>query len=153
GEHFDSTSDTELIARLLVKHMNLGPEHAVAKTMRKIRGAYSCTVLTPKMVLAFRDPNGIRPLTAGTLDDGYIVASESCAIKTVGGQVTHELEPGEMVIIDSDGMRFAQGAPIERKAMCLFEFIYFARPDSVMYDTLLYSGREHMGEELAKEHP
>jgi amidophosphoribosyltransferase len=153
GEHFDTTSDTELIARLLVKHMEMGPEHAVAKTMRRINGAYSCTVLTPKMVIGFRDPFGIRPMAAGTVGDGFMVASETCAFKPVGGQPTHELEPGEMAIIDKEGMRFAQGAPVGRKAMCLFEFIYFARPDSTMYETSLYSARERMGEELAREHP
>lgn len=153
GEHFDTTSDTELIARLLVKHMDMGPEHAVAKTMRRIKGAYSCAVLTPNMILAFRDPFGIRPMTAGKVGDGFMVASETCAFGPVGGEATHELEPGEMAIIDSNGMRFAQGAPVERKAMCLFEFIYFARPDSEMYGTLLYTARERMGEVLAKEHP
>lgn len=153
GEHFDSSSDTELIARLLVRNMHLGPEHAVAATMRRIEGAYSCTVLTPKMVLGFRDPLGVRPLVAGTVDGGHMVASESCAFSPLDGEVTHELEPGEMVIIDAQGMRFAQGAPSRRKAMCMFEFIYFARPDSELYDTLLYSARERMGEQLAIEHP
>lgn len=153
GEHFDSTSDSEIIARLLVKNMHLGPEHAVAATMRRIEGAYSVTVLTPNMVLGFRDPFGFRPLTAGEFDGGYVVASESCAFAPLDAHLTHELEPGEMVIIDAEGMRFAQGAPQARKAMCLFEFIYFARPDSHMYGTLLYSARERMGENLAKEHP
>jgi amidophosphoribosyltransferase len=82
-----------------------------------------------------------------------MVASESCAFGPVGGKVTHDIEPGEMAIIDERGMRFACGAKSARKAMCLFEFIYFARPDSHMYDTLLYSARERMGENLAKEHP
>ena len=153
GERFDTTSDTELIARLLVKHMDMGPEHAVAKTMRRIKGAYSCAVLTPNMVIAFRDPFGIRPMSAGKVGDGFMVASETCAFGPVGGEAVHELEPGEMAIIDSKGMRFAQGAPVERKAMCLFEFIYFARPDSEMYGTLLYTARERMGEGLAREHP
>ncbi|HEY3782548.1 MAG TPA: amidophosphoribosyltransferase [Fimbriimonadaceae bacterium] len=153
GEHFDSTSDSEIIARLLVRNMHLGPENAVATTMRRVKGAYSCTVLTPKMLVGFRDPYGIRPLVAGTLEDGYMVASESCAFSPVDGKAERELEPGEMVIIDSKGMRFAQGMPPERKAMCMFEFIYFARPDSTMYDTLLYSARERMGENLALEHP
>jgi len=121
--------------------------------MRRIEGAYSCTVLTPNMVLGFRDPLGIRPLVAGTIDGGYLVASESCAFSPLDGVVTHELEPGEMVIIDSKGMRFAQGAPSPRRAMCMFEFIYFARPDSELYDTLLYSARERMGHQLALEHP
>lgn len=152
GEHFDSTSDSEIIARLLVRYMHLGPENAVASTMRRIKGAYSCTVLTPKMLLGFRDPYGIRPLVAGHLDSGCMIASESCAFSPVNGKVDRELEPGEMVIVDQHGMRYAQGAPSPRKAMCMFEFIYFARPDSSMYETLLYSARERMGEQLALEH-
>ncbi len=154
GEVFDSSSDTELIARLLVKNMHLGPENAVAATMRRIKGAYSCTVLTPTMLIGFRDPFGIRPLVAGSLPDGgHMLASESCAFAPVDGVVDREIEPGEMVIIDPSGIRYAQGAPAGRRAMCMFEFIYFARPDSEMYDTLLYSARERMGVELAKEHP
>jgi len=106
------------------------------------------------MVIGFRDPHGIRPLVAGELPEGgYMVASESCAFSPLDGRVTHELEPGEMAIIDTEGMRFAQGAPSPRKAMCMFEFIYFARPDSQMYGTLLYTARERMGEQLAVEHP
>lgn len=153
GEHFDSTSDTEVIARLLVRHMHLGPEHAVAATMRKIRGAYSVTVLTPHMLIGFRDPFGFRPLSAGEMDNGFVLASETCAFAPLDAHHAHELQPGEMVIVDAQGMRFAQGAPKARRAMCLFEFIYFARPDSHMYGTLLYSARERMGENLANEHP
>lgn len=153
GEVFDSTSDSEILARLIVRNMHRGPEHAVSEVMRRVQGAYSCTVLTPRMLIGFRDPNGVRPLVAGRLPDGYLIASESCAFGPVAGTVERELEPGEMVIVDSHGMRFAQGAPPQRKSMCLFEFIYFARPDSRMYGTLLYNARERMGENLAKEHP
>lgn len=154
GEYFETTSDSEVLARLLVRNMHRGPEQAVAEVMRRAKGAYSCTVLTPRMLIGFRDPYGIRPLVAGKLgEDGYLIASESCAFGPVGAEPTHELEPGEMVIVDSNGMRFACGAQSPRPAMCLFEFIYFARPDSHMYGTLLYTVRERMGENLAKEHP
>lgn len=153
GEVFDTTSDSEVIARLLVKNMHLGPEHAVAATMRRIRGAYSVTVLTPSQVIGFRDPWGVRPLVAGTVGEGWMLASETCAFGPVQGHPERELEPGEMAIVDAHGLRYAQGAPPVRPAMCLFEFIYFARPDSRMYDTLLYLARERMGENLAKEHP
>lgn len=153
GEHFDSTSDSEVLARILVRNMHLGPEGAVTEVMRRVRGAYSVTVLTPKMVIGFRDPNGIRPLTAGRLGMGYMVASETCAFHPIGGEPTYELAPGEMVVIDAHGMRFHRCTPPNRPAMCLFEFIYFARPDSIMYDRLLYTAREQMGEMLAKEHP
>lgn len=153
GEHFDSTSDSEVLARILVRNMDRGPEQAVGEVLRRCRGAYSVTVLTPKMIIGFRDPNGIRPLTAGTLGRGYMVASETCAFNPIGGEPTRELSPGEMVIIDEEGMRFHQGYREKDPTMCLFEFIYFARPDSIMYDTLLYSARERMGENLALQHP
>jgi amidophosphoribosyltransferase len=154
GEHFDSTSDSEILARILVRNMKQGPEHAVAEVMRRVHGAYSCTVITPKMMIGFRDPAGIRPLVAGQMGDGgYIVASETCAFGPVNATLVREVEPGEMVIVDHTGIRFACGAKSTRKAMCLFEFIYFARPDSHMYDTLLYSARERMGANLSREHP
>ncbi len=153
GEHFDSSSDSEILARIFVLNMHLGPEAAVAEVMRRAKGAYSVTVLTPRMLIGFRDPTGIRPLVVGKLgEDGYMIASETCAFHPVGGTPIQELEPGEMVIIDHNGMRLACGAKSERKAMCLFEFIYFARPDSAMYGTSLYSARERMGAELASEH-
>lgn len=154
GVTFDSTSDSEVIARLLVQYLKKhSPEHAVSATMRRIKGAYSCTVVTPQMLLAFRDPNGVRPLVIGRLQDGYMLASETCAFGPVGGEPEHELGPGEMAIVDEHGLRLAQAVPAARPAMCLFEFIYFARPDSKMYGTLLYSARERMGENLAREHP
>lgn len=153
GEHFDSTSDSELIARLLVRHLEQGPEVAVRETMKRIEGAYSVAVLTPHRIIGFRDPSGIRPLVAGRVGPGFMIASESCAFGPVDGVVEREVEPGEMVVIDAEGMRFARGHVARRPAMCLFEFIYFARPDSIMYNTLLYSARERMGERLALEHP
>jgi amidophosphoribosyltransferase len=154
GESFDSSSDSEILARILIRNLHLGPEAAVAEVMRRAHGAYSIAVLTPKMLIGFRDPAGIRPLVVGTLgDDGYVIASETCAFNPVGAIALQELEPGEMVIIDSRGMRFACGAKSTKKAMCLFELIYFARPDSVMYGTAIYSARERMGRQLAIEHP
>ena len=153
GEKLDTTADSEVIARLLVKHMHLGPENAVSATMKRLEGAYSVTVLMPNMVMGFRDPNGVRPLIAGKVGDGYMVASESCAFYPVGGEAEHEIGPGEVVIIDENGMRFAQAVPKRAETMCLFEFIYFARPDSKMYGTELYTVRENMGRELAIEKP
>jgi amidophosphoribosyltransferase len=153
GEHFDSTSDSEILARILVRHMDQGPEAAVAEVMKRVRGAYSVTVVTPKVLIGFRDPSGIRPLTAGRLGDGFMIASETCAFGPVGGVPDRELDAGEMVIVDKSGMRYARGHEKEPGGMCLFEFIYFARPDSTMYGTLLYSARERMGESLSREHP
>lgn len=153
GEHFDSTSDSEILARILVREMPNGPEEAVRAVMRRVRGAYSVTALTPKLLIGFRDPSGIRPLSCGTVGDGFMVASETCAFGPVGGVPTHELRAGEMVVIDQSGMRFAMGHEPEPGGMCLFEFIYFARPDSDMYGTSLYGARERMGAQLAVEHP
>lgn len=154
GVKFEGTNDSEVIAQLLVRNLEtLGPVHAVAKVMREIEGAYSVVVLTPKMLLGFRDPNGIRPLVTGTIADGYVVASETCAFGPIAATMERELEPGEMVIIDEQGMRYAQGAPTRGHNLCLFEFIYFARPDSQMYETSLYSARERMGAALAEEWP
>lgn len=153
GEQFDSTSDSEVLARILVRHLPDGVEKAVGEVMRRCRGAYSITVLTPKLLLGFRDPWGIRPLCAGKRGDGFMVASESCAFEHVGGKADRELKPGECVVIDRSGMRYFQAATEPKHAMCLFEFIYFARPDSKMYDTTLYTARERMGENLAVEHP
>ncbi|MCW5942806.1 MAG: amidophosphoribosyltransferase [Fimbriimonadaceae bacterium] len=154
GEVFDSSSDSEIIARLVVRNIQHGPEEAVKTAMRRLRGAYSCTVLTPKTLIGFRDPHGIRPLVVGRLEHGgAVIASETCAFGPLDAQFERELAPGEMVIVGHDGIRYAQGAPSPRPAMCLFEFIYFARPDSQMYGRLLYSVRERMGENLASEYP
>lgn len=153
GEHFDSTSDTEILARILVRALDHGPEAAVQEVMRRVRGAYSVTVVTPKLIIGFRDPSGIRPLVVGRIGEGYMMASETCAFGPVGGTPERELAAGEMAIVDADGIRFAMGHEKEKGGMCLFEFIYFARPDSTMYGQLLYSVRERMGEALAVEHP
>jgi amidophosphoribosyltransferase len=153
GNRFDGTNDSEIIARLLVGRLADGIEAAVEEVMRRVRGAYSVVVLTPKAIIGFRDPNGIRPLVAGSVENGYMVASETCAFTPIGGSPEREVAPGEMVVLNEQGMRFHSIAPVPRAAMCLFEFIYFARPDSEMYGTLLYAARERMGERLAAEHP
>jgi amidophosphoribosyltransferase len=154
GERFDSTADSEVIARLIVRHIHEGLEYAVIETMKRVKGAYSVLVLTPHHLVGFRDPNGIRPLVFGEFPDGVIVASETCAFGPIGAKETHHLKPGEMVVIDKHGKyHLTQAVPAAKASMCLFEFIYFARPDSIMYDTTLYGARQRMGEELAREHP
>lgn len=153
GEVFDSTSDSEVMARLLVKHFHLGAEEAIRRTIAEIEGAYSVTVLTPDCLIGFRDPNGVRPLVFGRVASGWMLASETCAFGPVGGVPERELEPGEAVIIDENGPRFFSAVPEPNPSMCLFEFIYFARPDSNMYGTSLYQARQRMGARLAEEHP
>ena len=154
GEVFDTTNDSEVMAKLLSREKHNHIEHAIGSIMRKLQGAYSVAILTPRQVIGFRDPSGIRPLVVGKLPDGgYVLASETCAFNPVGADLLFELEPGQIVVIDESGYRLSQGVPASRPAMCMFEFIYFARPDSTMYGTLLYQARTQMGMELAREHP
>lgn len=153
GERFESTADSEAIARLLVRHMEHGPIEAVRYVMSRLKGAYSVTVVTPTNVIGFRDPYGIRPLVVGKVGGGYIIASESCAFEPVAGHVERDVEPGEVMVLSESGMVSEQVAPKHGEHMCLFECIYFARPDSVMHGTSLYMARERMGRNLAREHP
>ena len=153
GEVFDTSNDSEVIAKLIARENEGDIEGAIASVMRKLRGAYSVAVLTTKQLIGFRDPNGVRPLVIGELENGHCIASETCAFNPTSAKTLKELGPGQIALIDGNGLRIVQGVPADRPAMCLFEFIYFARPDSVMYGTRLYKARERMGEELAREHP
>lgn len=154
GEVFDTTNDSEVIAKLLSCSFEGDLGKAIRNVMDRIKGAYSVVVLTPKQIAAFRDPNGVRPLSIGRLADGWCVASETCAFNPVGAEFFRELQPGEIAIITTDRKpRILKPQEPARPAMCMFEFIYFARPDSKMYGTRLYTVRTRMGEELAKEHP
>jgi amidophosphoribosyltransferase len=129
-------------------------ETAVAESSRRWQGAFSVAVMTERKLLGIRDPGGIRPLCIGTLNSrGYVIASETCALNVVDAALLREIEPGEMVVIDADGLRSIRVSPPGRPAMCVFEFIYFARPDSYIHDTLLYEARRRMGRRLAQEHP
>ncbi|MDO8683485.1 MAG: amidophosphoribosyltransferase [Armatimonadota bacterium] len=156
GVEFTTTNDSEVIVKLIANSKAATIEEAIAETMNLIHGAYSVLVLTEKKLIAFRDPNGIRPLSLGHLnghDNHFVVASETCAINTVGADFLREVEPGEIVIISEEGIREIQAVPINRRAICIFEFIYFARPDSRIYNKSLHESRRRMGHELAKEHP
>lgn len=153
GEHFDSTSDSEVLARIIVNNLERGPVEAVREVMRLCKGAFSVVVLTPNTLIGFRDPYGIRPLCVGKLGEGYMIASESCAFGPVGGQYDVDLKPGEIALVTREGLTIEHGVDSPREAMCLFEFIYFARPDSRMFGTGLYGARLRMGERLAQEHP
>src|SRR4051795_10821640 len=118
----------------------------------RVRGAYSVVVLTQNEVLAFRDPNGVRPLCLGKLNGhGWIVASETCALNPLGASFVREIEPGELVVLDREGCTPTKGAPADRPSMCVFEFIYFARPDSYIYGESMHVVRQRMGQELAAE--
>ena len=151
---FESSNDSEVIARLIASQDTSSLEEAVARTMARIRGAYSLVILTEDTLIGVRDPYGVRPLCIGQLAGGhYVLASETCALNTVGAEFIRELAPGEIVSIDKNGLRARQGMMMKRNAMCMFEFIYFARPDSELYGRELHQVRRRMGRELAREHP
>ncbi len=155
GYIFKSTTDTEAIAYLI--HMNLKKgfpvEEAVARTMNQIRGAYSLAILTLDQLIAARDPYGIRPLSLGKHSDGYVVSSETCGLDIVGAEYVRDIEPGEIIVIDENGLFSFEGVPAQKKSICMFEFIYFARPDSRINGKTLYEVRRNMGRLLAKEAP
>ena len=154
GEQFESTSDTEIIARLIARSGASTVEEAVQEMMQKACGAYSLVVLTPDKLLGVRDPYGIRPLCLGRLNaEHHVLSSESCALNLVGGKFMREVEPGEIIVIDKCGVREIQAVPTAEHALCVFEFIYFARPDSLMYHKTIHLARRRLGHELAGEHP
>ena len=153
---FDSTTDTEVIAKMMVNAPGTCWEERVFQCMRQLEGAYSLVGLTPDGVLAARDPLGIRPLCLGKRGNGWIVASESCALDNLGAQFVREIDPGEVVTISRDGLHSATWPGVNEKghrSLCVFELIYFSRPDSLMDGQLVHSKRQQMGAELAKEHP
>lgn len=154
GRIFLSDSDTEVIAHLLVKellHSNL--EDAVKEVMRQLVGSYSIAILMDKTLIVIRDPLGIKPLCLGCLDNGYVVASESVAIDILNGQLIRDVTPGEMLVFSNGSYESHQLIKSKNTAHCVFEYIYFARPDSVIDGQLVYSVRMRIGEMLFKEHP
>jgi amidophosphoribosyltransferase len=154
GVPFETTNDSEVIARLITTQETESLEEAVARTMSRLSGAYSLAILSENALIGVRDPFGVRPLCVGQLGKGhYILASETCALNTVGAEFVREVAPGEIVTIDSAGLRARQGLPMARHATCMLEFIYFARPDSTLHGRELHQVRFRMGEELAREHP
>ncbi len=184
GVEFETTSDSEVLGRLAISSYGSSWATKFRMAMARLTGAYSLALLTPTHLIAVRDPMGIRPLCLGRLPvagarstdsglregepiasmpthahlahgGGWVVASESCALMTVGAQFIREIEPGEIVTIGAEGLTSYKQVPTAavKQAMCVFEYIYFARPDSVINDISLYTARQNMGRELAREHP
>ena len=153
GCEFSSTSDSEIIAHLISYAPASTWEDRIAYAMGRLQGAYSLTVMTKDTLLGIRDPLGVRPLCIGKVDDTWVIASETCALDHIGATLLREVEPGEAVLIDKDGMRSIYRRESERRASCIFEPIYMARPDSILDGTRVYTSRMAMGAELAKEHP
>ena len=148
-----SSSDTEVIAALIARDER-PLEEAVAATMARIEGAFSAVLLADGKLVGFRDPDGIRPLVLGQLEGDFILASETCALDLIGAEPIRELAPGELVVADDDGWRAQQAVPPKTGgALCIFEFIYFARPDSQLRGIELHGARVRMGERLAAEAP
>ncbi|HEX5028310.1 MAG TPA: amidophosphoribosyltransferase [Gaiellaceae bacterium] len=152
GIRLTSGSDTELIAALIARDQAPLVE-AVANTMRRLEGAYSVTAIVDGTLVAFRDPLGFRPLTLGRLGDDWAVASETCALDLIGADTVRDVQPGELVWIDADGLHAAQAVPAGKQALCIFEHVYFARPDSRVGGVEVHGARVRMGERLAAEAP
>jgi amidophosphoribosyltransferase len=153
GVRFRSTSDSEIIAALISSHPAERIEDAVAAVMERLRGAYSTVVMTDTGVVAFRDPAGVRPLCLGRLEDRFVVASESCALDIIGAKLMREVQPGELISLGERGLETRLAVESERPAVCVFEHIYFSRPDSKLEGVTLQSARGRMGELLAREAP
>jgi amidophosphoribosyltransferase len=150
----DATSDSEIFAKTIALAPGATIVARIKAAMAVAEGAYSIVMTTPDAIIAFRDPFGVRPLCIGTYGDGgYMVASESCALATVGAQYLREIEAGEIVLIDAHGIRTEHVEFVKPPALCMFEYIYFARPDSVLSGRSIYMARYQMGRALAREHP
>ena len=153
GDIFQTTSDSEVILHYFARSKHTGIPEATADALDRVVGAYSLVMLFKDCVLAVRDPRGFRPLCLGKLDGAYVAASETCAFDLINARYVREIEPGEMVILDGSGissLRFAPPAPLSQ---CIFEHVYFSRPDSVIFGRPVQKSREMLGRLLAREHP
>ena len=156
GAIFHTTSDSEVIAYTITQErLKTGSiEEAVLAAMKQLRGAFSLTLVSPKKLIAARDPNGFRPLCMGETEDGVVFASETCGLDAVGAKFVRDVKPGEVLVVDSDGVRsLMMGTDTRCSSLCVFEFIYFARPDSVIEGASVHQARLRAGAFLALEHP
>jgi len=154
GSIFQTTMDSEVFLHLFVKNLKYGFEQALVKTVSKLKGAFSFVVLTGKgEVIGIKDPNGFRPLCLGILNGNYILASETCALDLVQAEFVRELDPGEILIISDEGIKSLRSKVVANRSFCIFELIYFARPDSTIFGQNVYLTRKALGRCLAKESP
>lgn len=152
GAIFQSTTDSEVVVHLLAHNSALGLEASIIETFKKVKGAYSLLLMTKNQLIAVRDPHGFRPLCIGKLVNGsYMVASETCALDLVEAKYIRDVEPGEILIIDENGLKTISTPPRHTPRYCIFEHVYFARPDSDIFGLNVYSCRKRMGAILAKE--
>jgi amidophosphoribosyltransferase len=157
GSIFSTTSDTEVIVHLIAKSKEHALPERVADALSQVRGAYSLVFLSERVLMAVRDPMGFRPLVLGKIEKAgavtWVVSSETCAFELIGAEFVRDVEPGEMVIIDQDGPRSLRPFANQTSSRCIFEWVYFARPDSTLDGRSVYRARERMGRRLAVEHP
>ncbi|MGI5849010.1 MAG: amidophosphoribosyltransferase [Christensenellales bacterium] len=153
GSIFQTSIDTEVIASLIAKHSDGCIIEAIKKTMSLLKGSYALVIMTPDMVIAVRDPRGIRPIALGKIDNNFVFASESCAFDTIGAEFIRDLRPGEIIAVSKSGLKSYQGPRAPDTALCIFEFVYFARPDSDIDGISVHKAREHAGARLALTNP
>ncbi|CAA7627809.1 Amidophosphoribosyltransferase [Candidatus Terasakiella magnetica] len=148
---FQSTTDTEVIIHLIAISLYSTVEDRLIDALRQVEGAYSLVALTRDSVIGVRDPLGIRPLVLGKMEKSWILASETCALDIIGAEFVRDVEPGEIVVLSADGIRSLKPFVKKPSRFCIFEYIYFARPDSVVEGTSVYEARKRIGSELARE--
>jgi amidophosphoribosyltransferase len=153
GAIFNSTSDTEVVLHRIARSRAASVTEAVAEVLCETEGAFSMLFLTPDSLIAVRDSRGFRPLALGRLDDAWVVASETCAFDLIGAAYVRDVEPGEMVSITRDGLRSTFPLPARRRSFCVFEHVYFSRPDSLVYGRSVNESRHKLGKRLAVEQP
>ncbi len=152
GYAFSSSTDTEVIGNLIVSSPEKDWVDRIRYAMHRLQGAYSLALITNDRLFGVRDPLGVRPLCLGAINGGWVLASETCALDHIGAEFIREIEPGEIVSIGGNGVE-SYREPVGKRALCIFEYIYFARPDSTINGRLLYPARQAMGVGLAEEHP
>jgi amidophosphoribosyltransferase len=153
GAIFSSTSDTEVVLHQVARSRAANFVEAIPEVLRETEGAFSMLFLTPKELIAIRDPRGFRPLALGRLDDAWVVASETCAFDLIDAKYVRDVEPGEMIVVNEEGLRSTHLLKPERHSMCVFEHVYFARPDSIIFGQSVNRSRHKMGQRLAIEQP
>ena len=152
GAIFQTTLDTEIIMHLIIRSKKKRFIDKVIDALKKLRGAFSLLIFTPECIIAAKDPWGFRPLALGKLKEGYIISSESCSFDLVGAKYIREIRPGEVLLINKSGVK-SYNLPVKKISRCIFEFIYFARPDSKIFGKNVYITRKKLGEKLAEEFP
>ena len=154
GSIFQTTMDSEIIAHLLVKTKNGDPAKNVAEALASLEGAYSLVLMIDDLLIGARDPYGWRPLCIGKLDEAYVLASETCALDLIGAKYIRDIEPGEIVVINKEGeLTSVNPYQQDKHALCIFEYIYFARPDSNIFNHNVYLTRKELGRQMARENP